>query len=185
LVFAKFWIIEVSISGTIVDVKYIKVICRMKLILTAYREKSELLFTLVLDADTSIGVLMIFESDLGSTSGGISLDGSHAVYPPELKLLSMASRITAQFIRDSYFDIPIVLNETIDPTIFYTDSGGGYYSDKSYAGKLFVSAMLVQNLSGGIFFESSVVEKNEKATLKYDHIIEDVADPFIFVDLHF
>ena len=157
----------------------------MKLILRAYTKQSELMFELVQDADTSIGVLMIFESDQGSTSGGISLDGSHAVYPPELKLLSKARRITAQFIRDSYFDTPIVSNETIDPNIFYIDTGGGYYSDKSYAGRLFVSAMLVQNLSGGIFFESSVVEKNEKTILKYDHFIEDVADPYIFVDLHF
>jgi hypothetical protein len=156
----------------------------MKLILRAYTEKSELLFELVQDADTSIGVLILFESYHGSTSGGISLDGSHAVYPPEFKLMSKASRLTAQFIRDSYSDTPIMLNETVDPNIFYIDSGGGYYSDKSYAGKLFVSAMLVQNDSGGIFFESSVIEKNEKTTLKYDHFIEDVTDPFILVDLH-
>jgi len=78
----------------------------MKLILRAYTKQSELMFELVQDADTSIGVLMIFESDQGSTSGVI-------------------------------------------------------------------------------FFESSVVEKNEKTSLKYDHFIEEVADPFIFVDLHF
>lgn len=156
----------------------------MKFILKAYTKQSDLLFELVQDADTSIGLLIIFESDHGSTSGGISLDGSHAIYPPEFKLISKASRLTAHFIRDSYSDTPIVINETIDPTIFYTDSGGGYYSDKSYAGKLFVSAMLVQNLSGGIFFESSVIEKNETTTLKYDHFVEDVTDPFILVDLH-
>jgi hypothetical protein len=156
----------------------------MKLILRAYTKKSELLFELVQDADTSIGVLIILESDHGSTSGGISLDGSQAIYPSEFKLISRASRLTAQFIRDSNSDTPIMLNETIDPNTFYVDSGGGYYGDKSFAGKLFVSAMLVQNLSGGIFFESSVIEKNEKTTLKYDHFIEDVTDPFILVDLN-
>jgi hypothetical protein len=60
-----------------------------------------------LQNDTSIGVLIIFESDRGSTSGGISFDGSQAV------------------------------------------------------------------------------EKNETTTLKYGHFIEDVTDPYIFVDLHF
>lgn len=45
----------------------------MKLILKAYTKQSELLFELVQDADVSIGILIIIESDQGSISGGVCL----------------------------------------------------------------------------------------------------------------
>lgn len=157
----------------------------MKLILKAYTKQSELLFELVQDADISIGVLITLESDQGSISGGISFDGSHAIYPAELELLSKTSRLTAHFIVDSDSDVTTEFNSKIEPNVFYIDSGGGIYSDRSFFGQLFVSTMLVQNVNGGISFVSSVVERNEKVNLKYDHYIDEVTDPYIFVDLHF
>ena len=157
----------------------------MKLLLKAYTKQSELLFEMVQDADISIGVLIILESAQGSISGGISFDGTHATYPAELAQLSKAYRLTAEFVRESDSELTSEAHQTIDPNSFYIDSGGGNYSDRTYAGKLFISAMLVHNTSGGISFESSIVERNDKVSLKYDHHIDEVTDPYILVDLHF
>jgi len=157
----------------------------MKLILKAYAKQSELLFELVQDADVSIGILIILESDQGLISGGISLDGKQSINSDVFNILSNTSQLTAQFIVDTNSETSSVVPEVDDPNCFYLDSGGGFYNDRTYAGKLFISAMLVQNVSGGISFVSSIVERNDKVSLKYDHYIDEVSDPHLFVKLQF
>jgi hypothetical protein len=155
----------------------------MKLIIKAFTKKSDLLFELEQDTDIAIGLLLILNCEKGSISGAISLEGTDAIFPEDFKHLNDAVRLSALLLLNTDTAATDASNESMDQNYFYSDSLGGIYRDRKCSGLLYLSVGLTK-IAGQLSFDASVVEKNDKTTLKYDHFVEDVTDPFILVDLH-